>query len=119
MAENEWVNGFPAPVVVADAKGTIVEMNPKAEEWYADSGGRDLLGKSLFEVIPEKAQGKVRELLATRETNVYTFERGSVRKLVYQSPWYRNGAFAGLVQLLLAAPLEIPHYVRAPSAPKD
>ncbi|MGD0115956.1 MAG: PAS domain-containing protein [Dehalococcoidia bacterium] len=114
MAENEWVKGFPAPVVVVDAKGMIVEMNPEAEEWYADRGGRDLLGTSLFDALPETARIKVKELLASKETNVYTFERDGVRKLVYQSPWYRDGAFAGLVQLLLVAPLEIPHYVRAP-----
>ena len=114
MAENEWVKGFPAPVVVADVKGTIVEMNAKAVEWFANRGGRDLLGKSLFEVHQEPSQGKIKELLGTKQTNVYTIERDGVRTLVYQSPWYRDGALAGLVELLLAVPPEIPHHVRAP-----
>jgi len=114
MAENDWVKGFPAPVVVADLDGKIVEMNAKAAEWFANRGGRDLLGKSLFEVHQEPSQGKIKELLKTKETNVYTIERDGVRTLVYQSPWYRDGALAGLVELLLAVPPEIPHHVRAP-----
>ncbi|MGD0115955.1 MAG: PAS domain-containing protein [Dehalococcoidia bacterium] len=114
MAENEWVKGFPAPVVVSDVGGTIVEMNAKAVEWFANRGGRDLLGKSLFEVHQEPSQSKIKELLGTKGTNVYTIERDGVRTLVYQSPWYRDGTLAGLVELLLAVPPEIPHHVRAP-----
>jgi len=114
MAENDWVKEFPVPVVVADAKGAIVEMNAKAVEWFANRGGRDLLGKSLFEVHQEPSQGKIKELLETKQANVYTIERDGVRTLVYQSPWYRDGALAGLVELLLAVPPEIPHHARAP-----
>ncbi len=114
MAENEWVKEFPEPVIVSDLDGKIVEMNDKAVEWFANRGGRDLLGKSLFEVHLEPSRSKIKELLQSGETNVYTIERDGVRRLVCQSPWYRNGALAGLVELLLEVPSEIPHHVRVP-----
>jgi transcriptional regulator with PAS, ATPase and Fis domain len=112
MAENLWVREFQGPVIVSDARGTIVEMNDKAVEWFATRGGKGLLGKSLFEVHHEESQGKIRQLLETKETSVYTIERGGARWLVYQSPWYRAGEFGGLVELLLEVPSEIPHRAR-------
>ena len=35
-----------------------------------------------------------------------------MRKLIYQSPWYRDGAYAGFVELSLEIPAEMPHFVR-------
>jgi nitrogen-specific signal transduction histidine kinase len=114
MTENSWVKEFPGPVIVSDVSGIIIELNDKAVEWFADKGGKGLVGKSLFEVHLGPSQSKIKELLQTKETNVYTIERNGVRRLVYQSPWYRDGALAGLVELLLEVPPEIPHHLRAP-----
>jgi len=115
MAEHEWVKEFPGVAVVSDTSGIIIEMNDKAAEWFADRGGRELMGKSLFGYHQEPSQSKIRELLETRRGNVYTIERDGMRRLIYQSPWYRNGTVAGLVQLLLEVPEEIPHFVRTAS----
>jgi len=115
MAEHLWVKEFPGPVVVSDTNGIITEMNDRAIEWFASKGGRELLGKSLFDVHREAAQGEIKRLLETRQTNVYTIERDGVRSLVYQAPWYRDGTLAGLVELLLEVPPEIPHHARTPS----
>ena len=114
MAEHLWVKEFPGPVIVSDAGGIMVEMNDKAVEWFADKGGKGLLGKSLFDVHSETSQGKIRRQLETKKANVYTIERDGVRRLVYQSPWYCDGKFAGLVELLLEVPAEIPHHVHTP-----
>jgi len=32
--------------------------------------------------------------------------------LIYQSPWYQNGEFAGLVEISLEIPEQMPHFVR-------
>ena len=69
------------------------------------------MGKSLLEVHQEQAQGKIRQMMETKGRNVYTIEKDGVRVLVYQSPWYREGKFAGLVEVGLEVPAEIPHYV--------
>ena len=51
--------------------------------------------------------------IASRQTaNVYTTEKGGVRTLVYQAPWYRDGQYAGLVELALEIPQAMPHFVR-------
>ena len=115
MTENSWVKEFPGPVVVCDAAGIIIEMNDRAIEWLADKGGRELLGRSVLDVHPEQAQSKIRRMMETREINVYTIEKDGGRVVIYQSPWYRDGKFAGLVEFGLEVPLEIPHHVRAPS----
>ncbi len=112
MPQHSWVKEFPGPVVVSDAGGIIIEMNDKAVEWFASRGGKGLVGKSLFDVHLQPSQGKIKDLLEMKEANVYTIERDGVRRLVYQSPWYRDGEFAGLVELLLEVPTEIPHHVR-------
>jgi hypothetical protein len=54
----------------------------------------------------------VQELLTSGRSNVYTIEKGGIKKLIYQSPWYENGKYAGLVELSLPIPKEMPHFVR-------
>ncbi len=54
----------------------------------------------------------VRDLLSSGISNVYTIERGGIKKLIYQSPWYENGKYAGLVELSLPIPMQMPHFVR-------
>jgi hypothetical protein len=61
---------------------------------------------------PEPAQSKVLVLLQSASPNVYTIEKAGVRKLIYQSPWYRDGKYAGFVELSLPIPEQMPHFVR-------
>ena len=56
----------------------------------------------------------IRQFLQTGESNVYTIEKAGVKKLIHQSPWYKDGKIAGLVELSLELPAEMPHYVRQP-----
>jgi hypothetical protein len=35
-----------------------------------------------------------------------------VRKLIYQAPWHENGEYRGLVEIALALPDALPHFVR-------
>lgn len=44
--------------------------------------------------------------------DIYTIEKQGRRKLVYQTPWYEAGAVAGLVEVVLELPAEMPHFVR-------
>jgi transcriptional regulator with PAS, ATPase and Fis domain len=113
MTENSWVKEFPGSVVVCDTAGTIVEMNERAIERFADRGGRGLIGKSVLDVHQEQSQAKIQRMMGTPGSNVYTIEKDGARVLIYQSPWYRNGEFAGLVELGLDVPAEIPHHARA------
>lgn len=110
--EYSWVTEFPASIIICDADGIIVEMNDRAARNYEKDGGRALIGKNLLDCHPEPARTKTQRLLETQQKNVYTIEKKGVKKLIYQSPWYRDGKFAGLVELSLEIPTELPHFIR-------
>lgn len=112
MAENAWVREFPGAVTVCDRTGIIVEMNDRSAAVFAADGGRGLIGTNALDCHPEPARSKLDALLASGRANVYTIEKGGVKKLIYQVPWYRDGAYAGIVELSLEIPFELPHFVR-------
>jgi hypothetical protein len=112
MGYPAWVKEFPGAVTICAQDGTILEMNDRAAQTFKDDGGRDLVGKNLLDCHPEPSRQKVRQLLASRQKNVYTIEKKGVKKLIYQSPWYENGEYRGLVELSLELPAEIPHFIR-------
>ena len=109
----EWIKEFPAAVTVCDAEGILLEMNDKAAKTFEKDGGRKLIGSNMLDCHPDPANTKVERLLAAREKNVYTIEKNGVKKLIYQSPWYRNGEYAGFVELSLEIPFELPHFIRS------
>ncbi len=108
-----WAEELAAAITVCDADGRIVAMNEESARVFAEDGGRALLGRSVLDCHPELARRKLEQLLATRETNVYTIEKNGRRKLIYQTPWFEEGKFRGIVELALPLPAEIPHFVRS------
>jgi hypothetical protein len=110
--EYSWVKEFPGAVTVCDPEGIIIEMNDKAVITFKEDGGRALIGKNVFDCHPEPAQRELAGLMKARQHNIYTIEKNSVKKLIYQSPWYLDGKYAGFIELSLEIPLEMPHFVR-------
>ncbi len=103
---------FPAAVTVCDAEGIILSMNDLSAKTFAERGGRALVGTNLLDCHPEPSRTKLREMLASPKLNVYTIEKAGRRKLIYQSPWYENGEYRGLVEIALPLPEHVPHFVR-------
>ena len=112
MNEHAWIKEFPAAVTVCDADGVILEMNDKAAKTFEKDGGYKLIGSNMLDCHPDPAQSKVERLLAAREKNVYTIEKNGVKKMIFQSPWYQNGEYAGFVELSLEIPFEMEHFIR-------
>ena len=112
ISENAWIKEFPGSVTVCNPDGVILEMNDKAELTFEEDGGRALIGKNLFDCHPEPARSTLKRLMETRQRNVYTIEKNSLKKLIYQSPWYHDGEYAGFIELSLEVPFEMPHFVR-------
>ena len=112
MVNHSWVDEFPGAVTVCDREGIILELNQKAAETFKEDGGMELIGKNLFDCHPEPSLTKLKELFETRQVNVYTTEKDGIHKLIYQSPWTKNGKFAGFVEISLVIPKEYPHFVR-------
>ncbi len=113
MNEHGWIKEFPAAVTVCDESGIILEMNDKAAKTFESDGGFELIGKNMLDCHPEPSRTKTERLLASREKNVYTIEKNGVKKLIYQSPWFKNGKYAGFVELSLEIPFEMPHFIRS------
>jgi transcriptional regulator with PAS, ATPase and Fis domain len=112
MNDEAWVREFPAAITVCDPEGIILAMNQRSCDDFAGDGGEKLLGTNLLACHPEPARTKVMDLLNSRVPNVYTIERGGVKKLIYQSPWFDEGRYAGFVELSLPIPAAMPHFVR-------
>jgi len=108
----DWVADFPGAVTVCDREGVILSMNRKAAQVFAKEGGMSLIGKNILDCHPEPARAKVKRLLSGGGPNAYTIEKSGQKKLIYQSPWYRDGQPAGLVELSLEIPFDMPHFVR-------
>lgn len=112
MKDNEWIKEFPAAITVCDEAGIILEMNDKAAKTFESDGGRKLIGCNMLDCHPEPSRTKTEQLLTAREKNVYTIEKNGVKKLIYQSPWFKDGKYAGFVEVSLEIPFEMPHFIR-------
>lgn len=108
----EMVNELPFAVTVCDTDAIILYMNELSINTFQKYGGAAILGSSLFLYHNPQSSEKLRELLSTATKNVYTIEKNGIRKLIYQSPWFKEGKFAGLIELSLEIPFEMPNFVR-------
>jgi transcriptional regulator with PAS, ATPase and Fis domain len=110
--ENAWIKEFPAAITVSDPDGIILEMNDKAAKSMAKDGGLALIGKNMLDCHPDPARGKLERLLDERKANVYTIEKNGVKKFIYQSPWFKDGRYAGFIEFSFEIPFEMPHFIR-------
>ncbi|MCU0725124.1 MAG: diguanylate cyclase [Planctomycetes bacterium] len=112
MGPTEWLNGVDVAMTVCDADARITFMNARAARTFEADGGFALIGTDLLACHPEPARGKLLANLKARRRNVYTIEKAGKRKLICQEPILEDGRFAGLVEISLELPPEMPHFVR-------
>ncbi|MCI6800094.1 MAG: diguanylate cyclase [Bacteroidales bacterium] len=111
----KWSDELPfVAITICDKEGKIIDMNRRSIATYEKDGGKALIGKQLMDCHPERAKKIITQLMSEGKTNAYTIEKEGLRKLIYQSPWYENGEFAGLVEMSVVLPETMPHYVRTP-----
>ena len=117
-APHAWIHESPAAITVTDAGGLILEMNRAACEVFADDGGAALIGQSVFDCHPEPSRTRTIRLYAEQAPNHYTITtRAGTRKVIHQMPWFRDGVFAGFVELSIVIPESLPHFDRNTPAP--
>ena len=112
MKDEPWVREFPAAITVCDSKGLILAMNEKACETFAQDGGANLIGTNMLACHPEPVRTKVAAMLESGLQNIYTIEKEGIKKLIFQSPWYKEGLYAGFLEFSLPIPREMPHFIR-------
>jgi len=108
-----WLDEDEAAITICDLNGIILYMNERSRKSftkYEDSGVT--IGSSLIECHPEPSRTKLRSMLEFPQTNVYTIEKRGIKKLIRQSPWFRDGIFSGVVEISFIIPEEMAHHVR-------
>ena len=108
----DWITEFPAPITVCDAEGIILSMNNAALALFGDDGGEQLIGTNVLDCHPEPSRSKLLGMLKEGRENTYTIRKKGRTKLITQQPWYRDGVFAGIVEISLVLPDPLPHHDR-------
>ena len=106
----DYLKEVNVAITVCDKEGKLLYLNDKSHK----VNGEGLEGKNVYDCHPEPARSLLADIMANQSTNVYTVEKNGVKKLIYQTPWYEDGEFQGLVEFSLEIPFEMPHYVRKP-----
>jgi len=112
MSEHEWIEEFSAACTVCDTEGRILEMNGASRRAFASDGGGALIGRNVLDCHPEPSRAKLAGLLKDRRASVYTIQKKGKKKLIYQVPWFKDGAYAGFVELSFEIPWDMPHFNR-------
>ena len=110
LPDTAWAEQMNCAVTVCDAEGVILYMNEKARATFASHG--DLIGRNLFGCHSPESSAKIHHMLATGESNAYTISKQGQRKMIYQTPWRIEGRIAGMVEISMVIPEDMPHYVR-------
>jgi hypothetical protein len=112
MSDPDWAGGFPGAITVCDPEGRILEMNAASRESFAADGGGKLIGSNVLDCHPEPSRTKLAGMMAERRTNVYTIQKHGRKKMIYQTPWFKDGVYAGFVELSFEIPWDMPHFNR-------
>ena len=105
-----WADDIGCAVTICDKEARILYMNEKSRETFARHG--DIIGHDLLGYHPPKAVEQIHHMLATGETNTYRITKNGRDKIIYQTPWRKDGEIMGLVEISIQLPEEMPHYIR-------
>lgn len=111
IKEVSWAEGVNCAVTVCDKEGIVLYQNEKSRQTFAKSG--PMVGRSLIPCHSERSRAIIAEMLATGRSNCYTIEKEGLHKMIYQTPWRdADGTIAGLVEISMVIPADMPHYIR-------
>lgn len=110
MSNMNWAEQMNCAVTVCDKEGVIIFMNEKARITFAKHG--DMIGKNLMPCHSDRSKAIIKELIETGRSNSYTIHKNGVKKMIYQTPWRVEGEVAGLVEISMEIPEDMPHYER-------
>jgi transcriptional regulator with PAS, ATPase and Fis domain len=110
-AHNYW-DEYPSAVTICNTQGIVVYMNNKAKSTFNKYGGEQLIGKSLFDCHQPRSVEIIRSLMDSGQTNTYTITKNGIKKLIHQSPWYVDSKVAGLIEISIELPENMPHHNR-------
>src|SRR4030042_350056 len=104
MDKNAWYEAFPGAITVTDENGIIVNMNAESRNRDEMQLSFDLIGHNAITCHKEPTQSKVRKLYEDQAANIYSITKDGKKQLVYQSPYFIEGKFSGIVEMVLDLP---------------
>ena len=112
--KRDYFEEVDVAVTVCAKDGTILDMNGKSRKTNLRPGQESILGQNVLDCHPEPARSLLEDMLRNPRTNVYTVEKEGLKKLIFQTPWYDEGEYAGFMELSMVLPEVIPNRVRKP-----
>jgi len=112
MRNEAWFKYFPGAIIVTDENAIIVEMNDASAEKYKEDGGFTLIGQNVIDCHPKSIQDKIHHIYESKKPNVYLIQNHGEKILIYQTPYVKDGKFAGVVEISLPLPEEFQYLDR-------
>ena len=103
-----WVRELNMAITVTDMNDTIVYMNEKSKLSYPNSE----IGNNLAGCHKQTSMDKIGTFKKENTSNTYTVSKKGIKKFIHQTPWYKDGVIAGLVEFSIEIPAEVPHLNR-------
>lgn len=104
----KWARELDCAITVCDCQGVILYQNERSHEVNGP-----MEGQSMLPCHNERSRGIIDRLIREGGKNVYTISKKSLRKLIYQTVWRKEGVIGGLVEFSLEIPEQMPHYIRS------
>lgn len=108
----KYFDEFPSAVTICNLEGKFIYMNKKSEQVFEKYGGSSIIGKNIYDFHNENSKAIIQELFKNGGTNSYTISKNGIKKLIHQSPWYEKGKIAGLIEISIEIPINLPHFIR-------
>ena len=108
----DYFENADVAVTICAKDGTILDMNEKSRKTFIKPGMPEIIGQNVLDCHPEPAHSLLADMLKNPRTNVYTVEKEGLKKLIFQTPWYDDGQYAGFMELSMVLPETIPNRVR-------
>ncbi|MGP1515197.1 MAG: PAS domain-containing protein [Bacteroidales bacterium] len=109
-----WADGLnEVAITVTDDKGVFIDMNTHSKKVNLKDITKTVVGRDIKHCHNEKSNQIIKHIVDSKTPNVYTITKKGQKKLIYQTPWFKeDGNFGGLVELSLVIPENMPHYNR-------
>jgi transcriptional regulator with PAS, ATPase and Fis domain len=106
----EVFNDIDVSITICDKNFTIIYMNEKAKKTFEKYGF--LIGKNLLNCHNNNSKEILQRLIEHGEKNTYTILKNGIKKLIHQTPWYKDGKVAGLIEFSIEIPDDMKHFNR-------
>ncbi len=109
-----WADGLKeVAITVTDDKGVFTDMNLHSKRVNLKDVTKTVVGQDIKMCHNDRSNAIIKNIMQTKQPNVYTITKKGQKKLIYQAPWFKdNGEFGGLVELSLVIPEQMSHYDR-------